>query len=98
MPAAAPRIHPALVTALRRLDRRDRPIAETHRRLGELADLIGLTRPSYEQTRVLVHTLRLRGLDPGAGEVLLTVLLSPAPGIALDRLAREAQRERERWP
>ena len=96
MPAAAPRLHPMLVTALERLDRRDRPYAESHRLLGEVADLIGLTRPSYQQTRVLIHEHRRRRLAPSTGEILMAVALSPAPKLALDRLFREAERERGR--
>jgi hypothetical protein len=89
----APRLHPSLLAALSRLDSPDRPIAETNRLLGEVAELIGVPRPSYEQTRVYVHEHRQRRLAPGAGDVLLAVL-SPAPKLALDRLFWEANRDR----
>jgi hypothetical protein len=89
----APRLHPSLLAALARLDSPDRPIAETNRRLGEVAELIGVPRPSYEQTRFYVHEHRHRQLAPGAGDVLLA-LLSPAPKLALDRLFWEANRDR----
>jgi hypothetical protein len=96
MPPAAPRIHPSLLAALARLDRPDVPLAETHRRLGEVADLIGAPRPSYQQTRVLIHEHRYRRLSPTMGDVLLAVTLSPAPKLPLNRLFREAERARER--
>ena len=54
----APRIDRRLVAALRRLDDPSLPIAETVRRAGVMADELGLTRPSYEQIRVLVHAER----------------------------------------
>ena len=58
-----------------RLDREDRPIAETNRRLGTVADELGLPRPSYEQVRVLVHGLRAGKRHPGVGTLLLEVAL-----------------------
>ena len=58
MPVFAPRIDRRLVAAVARLDRRDTPIAETNRRVGELAAKLGLTKPSYEQVRTIVHAAR----------------------------------------
>ena len=58
VPAFAPRIDRRLVEAIARLDRRDTPIAETNRRVGELASKLGLTKPSYEQVRAIVHATR----------------------------------------
>jgi hypothetical protein len=47
-----------------------------------------LTRPSYEQVRVVVHELRARRLDPGIGETLLDIALRILPPDAiLDALA-----------
>jgi len=89
----APRLHPSLLAALTRLDSPDLPIAETNRRLGEVAELIGVPRPSYEQTRFYVHQQRQRPFEPSVGDVLLA-LLSPAPKLALDRLFWEANRDR----
>ena len=86
MPASAPRIHPALQFAIERLDRPGRPIADTHRRVGLVADLIGVPRPSYQRTRELIHLHRRRRLQPTAGKVLLTVALSPQAGRDLARL------------
>ena len=79
MPRAAPRIDSRLVAALVRLDNRDRPIAETHRNLGLLADHLGIPRPSYEQTRVTIHALRAARRDPLVGKVLLDIALRARP-------------------
>jgi hypothetical protein len=80
---AAPRIDDRLLAALARLDKRGRPIAETHRRLGRVADTLELTRPSYEQVRVHVHALRRRELNPGAGDILLDIAFQRRTGEAL---------------
>lgn len=71
MPASAPRIDERLVAALARLDDPTLPIAETNRRLGAVAEALGLHRPSYQQVRVIVHMLRSRHRSPGVGEKLL---------------------------
>lgn len=60
IPKQAPRIDRRLVAAVRRLDDSSAPIAETSRRVGALAERLGLFRPSYEQVRVLVHAERVR--------------------------------------
>jgi hypothetical protein len=88
VPPAAPRIDSRLVAALERLDRRDVPIAETHRRVCRLAHELGLVRPSYEQVRTLVHDARLRGRRPTTGDVLLDIAFRVRPPLALgDHLA-----------
>jgi hypothetical protein len=79
MPAAAPRIDERLVGALSRLDDGKRPIAETHRRLGCVADELGLSRPSYEQARVILHELRARRRSPSRGEILLDIAFRTRP-------------------
>jgi hypothetical protein len=56
--ASAPRIDPRLLAAIGDLDRRDRPIAETNRRVGLVASQLGLPKPSYEQVRTVVHASR----------------------------------------
>lgn len=58
--ALAPRYDVRLLRALSRLDDRSRPIAETCRRLGEVADALGLTRPSYVHVRRIVVAERAR--------------------------------------
>lgn len=82
MPPSAPRIDARLLAALARLDQGG-SIADTHRRLGELASRLALPRPSYEQVRVLVHEHRRGGAAPGAGEILLDVAVRARPPEAL---------------
>jgi hypothetical protein len=54
----APRLDPRLVEAVAHLDDPRASIAETLRRVGALAESLGLPRPSYERVRQLVHDHR----------------------------------------
>jgi hypothetical protein len=83
MVASAPRIDSRLVAAIERLDDRFVPIAETNRRVGLVAEALGLTRPSYEQVRVVVHDARRRGRRPTTGDVLLDIAFRVRPPTAL---------------
>ena len=86
VPVAAPRIDPRLLVELARLDDPRRPIAETHRRLGQHAASLSLPRPSYEQTRVLVHSLR-RGMSArDAATLLLEIAVRVRPPEAIFEL------------
>jgi len=76
---AAPRIDSRLVAALSRLDDGKRPIAETHRRLGLVAEHLNLSRPSYEQVRVLVHLLRAGRTGSEIGQALLDIAFRVKP-------------------
>jgi hypothetical protein len=58
MVTMAPRISGRLIEAIARFDDRGRPIAETYRRVGAEAERLGLTRPSYQRIRELVHEVR----------------------------------------
>jgi hypothetical protein len=58
MVRSGPRIDPQLVAAIARLDDGAIPIAEVCRRIGSEAESAGLTRPSYERIRELVHLSR----------------------------------------
>jgi hypothetical protein len=58
MVTMAPRISRRLIEAIVRFDDRGRPIAETYRRVGAEAERLGLTRPSYQRIRELVHEAR----------------------------------------
>jgi hypothetical protein len=69
----APRISHQLLEAIVRLDDRGRPIAETYRRVGAEAERLGLTRPSYQRVRVLVHELRRIRRGPTTIDVLRLV-------------------------
>lgn len=83
MTVSAPRVDSRLIAALEKLDKRGRPIAETNRRLGRIADRLGLTRPSYEQVRVLVHQIRRQRRGPSTGEVLLDIAFRTRPPHAI---------------
>ncbi|HEU4449185.1 MAG TPA: hypothetical protein VFR63_04260 [Gaiellaceae bacterium] len=73
------------------------PIAETSRRVGALAGLLGLPRPSYEQVRRIVHDARRRGRRPSTGDILLDVAFRTRPPIALgEHLAGVAPPRRRR--
>jgi hypothetical protein len=88
MVASAPRIDPRLLAALARLDRGGGSAAELNRKLGVVAEHLGLTRPSYEQVRVHLTLLRSKQLDPSLGEVLLDIAFRARPPTAvLDALA-----------
>lgn len=58
MTSQAPRYDERLRTALVRLDDGRMPIAELHRRVGDLADELGLTRPGYAHVRRIVKAER----------------------------------------
>ena len=58
-------------------------MAETYRDLGVVADELGLSRPSYERVRQLIHLLRRRRIDPGPGEILLDIALRNRPPAAI---------------
>jgi hypothetical protein len=75
----APRISPRLIEALVRFDNRGTPIAETCRRVGEEADRLGLTRPSYQRVRVLVHEARNLQRRPTTLSVLADVAFRVRP-------------------
>ena len=79
----APRIDSRLVAAAERLDNPTTPIAETNRRVGEVAAELGLVRPSYEQIRRIVMQARMRGRQPSAGDVLLDIAFRVRPPTAL---------------
>ena len=68
-----PRIDERLVAALAKLDDPTLPIAETNRRLGVIAEGLGLIRPSYQQVRVIVHELRSQKRSSRVGETLLQI-------------------------
>jgi hypothetical protein len=79
----APRIDSRLVAALERLDDRRVPIAETWRRVRIVATELGLTKPSYEQVRCLVHVARRKGRRPTAADTLLDIAFRVRPPTAL---------------
>jgi len=50
----APRYSPRLLAAVRELDDRTVPLAETCRRVGAVAERLGLPRPSYAHLRRII--------------------------------------------
>jgi hypothetical protein len=88
VPAFAPRIPQRLLETLVRLDDRSVPIAETHRRLGDAADAMGITRPSYQRVRELVHESRRIRRGPTTGRVLWEVAVrARSPEELLDHVS-----------
>jgi hypothetical protein len=79
----APRIDSRLVAAAERLHSRTTPIAETNRRVGRVAEELGLRRPSYEQVRTIVRRARSRGRQPTSADVLLDIAFRVRPPTAL---------------
>jgi len=90
MVAAGPRIHPLLVNELLRVDDGKVPIAEVCRRVGACAELKGLTRPSYERIRTLVHLHRQLRATVEPGELRRAWNASVRGGymVAFDELVR----------
>lgn len=85
MPVGAARVTPKLLAMIARLDDPSQPIAETARRVGAEAERLGLTRPSYERVRRLVHEARRmrRRRGPSTAQVLLEVAVGARPADAL---------------
>ena len=79
----APRLDSRLVDAAERLDARDTAIAETNRRVGLVAEELGVARPSYEQIRVVIQRARERGREPTSADVLLDIAFRARPPEAL---------------
>jgi hypothetical protein len=94
---SAPRVDVRLVAAAERLDDPAVRIAETNRRVGLVAEALGLTRPSYEQVRRIVHEARRRGRRPTTGDVLLDIAFRTRPPSAFgEHLAGVLPPERPR--
>jgi hypothetical protein len=58
--AAAPRVERRFLKRVAKLDDRSLPMAETHRRARDLAQQMGIPRPSYERVRLHLHAARRR--------------------------------------
>jgi hypothetical protein len=83
MTSCAPRTDVRLIAAIERLDDPLVRIAETNRKVGLVAEALGLARPSYEQVRRIVHEARRRGWRPTTGDVLLDIAFRVRPPTAL---------------
>lgn len=69
-----PRYPRRLLDVIERLATERGPIAEINRRVGEEAVRLGLSRPSYERVRELVHEAReLQRGQVSAADILLDV-------------------------
>jgi hypothetical protein len=79
----APRIRKELLEAIVRYDKRTHPIAETCRRVGREAERLGLTRPSYQRVRELVHQSRRLRRGPTTTSVLVDVAFRARPPEAI---------------
>ena len=99
MVTMAPRISRRLIEAIVRFDDRGRPIAETYRRVGAEAERLGLTRPSYQRIRELVHEARSIRRGPTAGDVLRLALAMKAgnPDELIDSLRAVGVRPLPQW-
>jgi proteasome lid subunit RPN8/RPN11 len=75
----SPRIRKELLEAIVRHDERTHPIAETCRRVGADAERLGLTRPSYQRVRELVHQSRRLRRGPTTASVLVDVAFRVRP-------------------
>jgi hypothetical protein len=77
---SAPTIDSRLRRLARRLSRRSLSAAAIHREIGRYAGLVGVTRPSYEQVRILVNHARLeRAARRATAQLLLEVDLGVRP-------------------
>jgi hypothetical protein len=87
MTTFAPRLSPRLLEAIVRLDDPSLAIAEVNRRVGNDAERLGLTRPSYQRVRELVHESRRIRRGPSTAAVLRDVALRVrAPEALVDHL------------
>lgn len=80
MVPAAPRTDVRVIRFVRRLERRSQLIADVARATGVYCDAIGVTRPSYEQVRLLFHAAREQRMRRRAAlELLVDVHLKARP-------------------
>jgi hypothetical protein len=77
MPAAAPRLHPALVERLERLARSEMSFAEIRRAVVTRARELDVPPPSYEHVRRIVTSLRM---DAAEAHELRDIALGVALG------------------
>jgi hypothetical protein len=89
----APRLDSRLVDALAHLDDGVSSYADLNRRLGVVAESLGLRRPSYEAVRCCAHELRLEHVEAAPGENLARIFAEVVYQLRpLDDLRRELDR------
>jgi len=96
--SVSPRLDPRLLDAARTLDDPTAPIAETWRRVGSVADELGLCRPSYDSIRMCVRAHRQDRDDVSRllAPVVADALQGRMSGWDLDRIAKATQVARAR--
>ena len=93
----ATRFSPRLLDEVDDLAGRSLPIAEIHRRVGAKAQSLGITRPSYERVRQLVHEARdLQDAYVSALQIFFDFVAYENPMRTAEKLAAFAPRERLR--
>lgn len=93
----ASRLSPRLFDFIERLAERPLSSAEINRLVGAEAERIGITRPSYERVRELVHEARwLKNGHPAVGRALLDVATRTRSHAAYVELAARGPRPRLR--
>jgi hypothetical protein len=93
----ASRLPPPLFEYIEHLARRPFSIAEVNRLVGAEAERVGITRPSYERVRELVHEARwLEQEYPTVGRVVLDVASRTRSHAAYAELAARGLRPRLR--
>lgn len=93
----ASRLSPALFDLIERLAEQPFSIAEVNRLVGAEAERAGVTRPSYERVRELVHEARwLREGHLSVGQTLLEVATRTRSHAAYVELAAQGRRPRLR--
>ena len=90
MTTIAPRIPRSLLEAIARLDNGRIPIAEINRRVGRAAEKRGLTRPSYERVRELVHLERTLRRQRRRGPSTVQLMLEASAGFRSGASAYDA--------
>jgi hypothetical protein len=90
MTTIAPRIPRSLLETIARLDNGRIPIAEINRRVRRDAEKRGLTRPSYERVRELVHLERAYRRQLRRGPSTLQLMYEAAAGFRSGASAYDA--------
>ena len=103
MYAAAPRVERALLESAVALDDGSVPVAETYRLLRDVAEQLGVPRPSYERIRTHLRVARQleveqRLVRERVRELLLQLALNTRPADSVVRELLAIVDERERRP
>jgi hypothetical protein len=83
---SSPRIDRRLGEALAALDDPHASVAETHRRLGAVADVLELPRPNWESVRLLLRAHRTTPRSPRTHALLDLAFYTRSPIDAIEDL------------